>query len=278
MINFLKRRRFFMSQLTDPIHQQKRPTLHTVTNSPFGLKVHGFLTYKGIPFENIYCKASDISKQIPVGNQIPVLTVNGESKADSTPIGIWLDELYPDRPRLLPEEPKIRDKILRIDEWVTKELITLRFRASRFLDSGEPWSAIKRGWILGELLNHTAPGGIDPLKKFLWPLVYQLMPFISHMVRDADLSEPIAYARERICKEFIERLEGGLYFANQDTPSLADFAAYPALVAQYLCGFPKADFFLKHPELVSWAKRMEKHLQGGQSMVPPRMICRSLPS
>ena len=151
----------------DPIHSQKRPTLHTVTNSPFGLKVHCFLTHKGIPFENIYGKASNISKQIPVGKQVPVLTVGGVSKNDSTPIGIWLDELYPDRPRLLPEEETLRQRLLDIDDWVTKQLISLRFRASRFIDSGEPWSAIRRGWILGELLNHTAPGGIDYLKKFL---------------------------------------------------------------------------------------------------------------
>jgi len=267
-----------MTAYIDPIHQQKRPTLHTVTNSPFGLKVHCFLTHKCIPFENIYGKASNLSKQIPMGKQVPVLTIDGVSKNDSTPIGIWLDELYPDRPRLLPEDETLRQRILDIDDWVTKQLITLRFRASRFIDSGEPWSAIRRGWILGELLNHTAPGGIDYLKKFLWPLVYQVMPFISHMVRDADLDEPIAQSRDRICREFIEHLDGGPFFANQTTPSLADLAAYPALVAQYFCGFPSADFFLKYPELVAWAKRMEVHLQGGMSMVPPRMVCRSLPA
>lgn len=266
-----------MSAPIDPIFSQPRPTLYTITNSPFGLKVHCFLTYKAIPFENIYCTATRVEKQVPVGKQVPVLTVNGESKADSTAIGIWLDELYPDRPRLLPEDETMRRKILELDDWVTREVIGLRFRASRMKESGELWSAIRRGWLLGELLNHTAPGGLNPIKKFLWPVFYQLLPFITDMVRGTDLNEPIAAARSRICQEFVGRLEGGPFLAQQPLPTLADLAAYPALVAQYQAGFPNADFFLDYPEILVWAKRIQTHLQSGPSMVPPRMIKRHLP-
>ena len=44
----------------------------------------------------------------PVGKQIPVVTIGEESRGDSTPIGLWLDERFPDHPRLLPKDPQER--------------------------------------------------------------------------------------------------------------------------------------------------------------------------
>lgn len=266
-----------MSNLNDFIQNAKVPVLFTATNSPFGLKVHCFLVHKGLTFENIYMQPSAIHKQLPVGKTVPVLCVNGECRRDSTPIGIWLDELYPDRPRLLPEDPAEREKILAIDHWVAMQLTGLRFRGSRIIESGEPWSAIRRGWMLGELLNQTAPGGISKLLKFAWPLIYQRLSFLNALMKRLDVSEPIARTRTRVCEEFIAHLEGGPFLGGQSQPTLADLAAYPPLISQYLCGFPNSDFFLAYPPIAAWAKRMEDHLQGGVSIVPPRMIKRMLP-
>ena len=54
---------------------------------------------------------------------VPVLTIDGQSKADSTPIGLWLDELFPDHPRLLPIDDNERERLLAIDHWVSHRLI-----------------------------------------------------------------------------------------------------------------------------------------------------------
>ena len=91
--------------------------LYTYAMSPYAAKVHCFLLYKGLDFECFYINPLRVSKDLPVGRQIPVVTVEGESRADSTPIGPWLDELFPDRPRLLPREGEERERLLVIDDW-----------------------------------------------------------------------------------------------------------------------------------------------------------------
>ena len=102
--------------------------LYTYAMSPYAAKVHCFLLYKGLDFECFYINPLRVSKDLPIGRQIPVLTVGGESRADSTPIGLWLDELFPHPPRLLPEEGDERARLLAIDDWVTNHLIPGSFR------------------------------------------------------------------------------------------------------------------------------------------------------
>ena len=87
-------------------------TLYTYAMSPYAAKVHCFLLYKQLDFECFYVNPMRVKEDLPVGREVPVLTVGDESRADSTPIGLWLDELFPDHPRLLPEEGKERDRLL----------------------------------------------------------------------------------------------------------------------------------------------------------------------
>ena len=72
--------------------------LYTYAMSPYAAKVHCFLLYKGLDFECFYINPLRVAKDLPVGRQIPVLTIDGESRADSTPIGLWLDERFPEPP------------------------------------------------------------------------------------------------------------------------------------------------------------------------------------
>ena len=76
--------------------------LFTYAMSPFAAKVHCFLLYKRIPFECFYIHPLRLREDLPVGHQIPVVTIGDESRGDSTPIGLWLDERFPEVPRLLP--------------------------------------------------------------------------------------------------------------------------------------------------------------------------------
>ena len=101
----------------------KRPILlYTYAMSPFAAKVHCFLLYKGLDFECFYINPLRVKQHLPVGRQIPVVTIGDESRADSTPIGLWLDELFPDRPRLLPADGPERERLLAIDTWYRQPL------------------------------------------------------------------------------------------------------------------------------------------------------------
>jgi len=103
--------------------------LYTYVMSPYAAKVHCFLLYKRLDFELFYINPLRVKQDLPVGRQIPVLTVDGESRADSTPIGLWLDDLFPDAPRLLPREGAERERLVTLDDWVTNHLIPGSFRS-----------------------------------------------------------------------------------------------------------------------------------------------------
>jgi glutathione S-transferase len=65
--------------------------LYSYAMSPYASKVHCFLLYKQLDFECFYINPLRVRRDLPLGHRIPVLTVDGESRADSTPIGLWLD-------------------------------------------------------------------------------------------------------------------------------------------------------------------------------------------
>jgi glutathione S-transferase len=103
-------------------------TLYTYVMSPYAAKVHCFLLYKRLRFECFYINPLRVKQDLPAGRQIPVVTIGGESRADSTPIGLWLDERIPQLPRLLPESGDEREQLLKIDDWITHCLIPGSFR------------------------------------------------------------------------------------------------------------------------------------------------------
>ena len=102
--------------------------LYTYAMSPYAAKVHCFLLYKQLDFECFYINPLRVKRDLPVGRQNPVLTLDDESRADSTPIGLWLDELFPDSPQLLPSDPEERKSLLAADEWISNCLIPGSFR------------------------------------------------------------------------------------------------------------------------------------------------------
>ncbi len=127
--------------------------LYSYAMSPYAAKVHCFLLYKRIPFECFYINPLRVKRDLPVGRQIPVVTIGDESRADSTPIGLWLDERFPQLPRLLPETGDQRERLLEIDDWITHCLIPGSFR----FFPGEGLNHWLNGWRLAHVM-HKTPG------------------------------------------------------------------------------------------------------------------------
>lgn len=81
--------------------------LHQWEISPFCQKVARCLKLKGIPYQTINYNGvlgARISKLSKVG-KVPVLDIDGKRIQDSTCIARYLDEAYPDLPRLYPLDP-----------------------------------------------------------------------------------------------------------------------------------------------------------------------------
>ena len=156
--------------------------LYTYAMSPYAAKVHCFLLYKGLDFECFYINPLRVRKDLPVGRQVPVVTVDGESRADSTPIGLWLDERFPDRPRLLPEGGEERERLLAADDWVTNHLIPGSFRSY----PGEGIDRVLNGWKLSHVMANTARGGLPRVLRAAWPFFIKRVGFVRRLVAQAD--------------------------------------------------------------------------------------------
>ena len=156
-------------------------TLYTFTMSPYAQKVHCYLQYKGLPFRCFYINPLRLKKDLPVGTQVPALTVGDQSKTDSSAIGLWLDELFPNHARLLPEDPKQKETVLKIDQWVTHRLIPGNFRY--YPGVGFTPRRVLNGWRLGQILHKTSHGGIPLTLQAMWPLILSQLRISAHRDR-----------------------------------------------------------------------------------------------
>lgn len=250
-------------------------TLYTFTMSPYAQKVHCYLQYKGLPFRCFYINPLRLKKDLPVGTQVPALTVGDQSKTDSSAIGLWLDELFPNHARLLPEDPKQKETVLKIDQWVTHRLIPGNFRY--YPGVGFTPRRVLNGWRLGQILHKTSHGGIPLTLQVMWPLILSQLGFLKDMVEMTDQHVPLKQANKVLREEFLEHLGNGPFLGGMMKPSLADLSAYPHFVTPYLGGFRGAEGILEYPEIVSWLQRVRGYLNDTPPLMPAVTIKREFP-
>jgi glutathione S-transferase len=214
-----------------------------------------------------------VKRDLPIGKQIPVLTIDGENRADSSPIGLWLDEVFPDSPRLLPPDGPERERLLAIDTWVSNSLIPGSFRSY----PGEGIDYVLNGWKLSYVMANTARGGLPWLVRVLWPLVIAAVPFTRRLVAMADNGLPVREAKLKLYDDFLEHLGDGPVLAGRDAPSLPDFSAYPQFALYFVVGFRGGEDILERPKLMEWLARMRPYLEGDPPLVPALVRKRELP-
>lgn len=251
-------------------------TFYTYAMSPYAAKLHGMLLYKELPFDIHFVDPLRAKKELPIGHQVPVLTVGEESRADSTPIAIWIDELFPDQPRLLPDDPDTREKLLAIDDWATHHLIPSTFRTY----PGEGPARWVNGWKLSHVMGATAHRGLPWLLRWLWPAIVPRVPFARRMIAmaaaDGDLS--IKDAKFKLYDDFIAHLDGGPFLGGQDKPHLPDFSCYPQFALFWILGFRGADDILQRPELMAWLERMRPFVDRTPPVPPYHVWANELPA
>ncbi|QHI26805.1 glutathione S-transferase family protein [Acinetobacter haemolyticus] len=109
-------------------------TLHQWEISPFCQKVARMLKFKGIEFETIDYNGV-LGAKVPMLSKVgkvPVLDINGQRIQDSTRIARYLDDTYPDFPRLYPLDPIQKAYAELWEDW-TDELLyfyEIHFRVS----------------------------------------------------------------------------------------------------------------------------------------------------
>lgn len=248
-------------------------TLYAFVTSPFAAKVKCYLDFKQLPFEMVYTDpitADEIAftKQ----RRIPVLNIGEEWRRDSSPIGAWLDELFPERP-ILGTTAADRARILELDGWVSSSLIPAVFRQAVEWESLA--NGIRNGWRLSGALH--ASKAMPWTYRWLWPLLIRRAPFIHLIVRrnKAKFGEETRTEMwRRIMAEFVEHLGRGPFLGEQARPSLADLSAYPQFIFPRMLGMHiRNDPELKPPiALARWMARMQKELPTNPLLLPDYMV------
>jgi glutathione S-transferase len=249
--------------------------LYTLASSPYAAKVHCFLLFKGLDFEPIYINVLRGRKALPVGKRVPVLSVGEQSRADSTPIGLWLDELFPDHPRLLPDPGAERDRLLAVDDWISSWLIPGTFRSY----PGGGLDGIRNSWLLADATANTAEGGVPAPMRWAWPLFVGRVAFVRRLLAQAKANDPRPEREAKFAAydAFLDHLAGGPFVAGRQTPSLPDLSAYPQFAFYYALAFRGGDDIRQRAELMAWLERMRPYVDRKPPLLPDAIRVRDLP-
>jgi len=242
--------------------------LYGYPTSPFVIKVASFLNYKKIPFKHVAVNPiSPVQIKFTGQRQVPVLQIDQEWRKDSTQLGIWLDELFPEK-SLLGNNEDERSAILSIDQWVSDHLIVGKFRAA--VEWENTWDALRNGWLLSRAVSHGTK--IPLFIRILWPFLVKKAKFIVDMVAHLDKKESLAAMRLRLCDEFIQHLQSGPFLGGQQQISLADLSAYMTIISSHLMGMHADSPLLKDAQVVDWCRRVQAQLPDNPLLIPDIFI------
>ena len=246
--------------------------LYGYATSPYVRKVGCCLYYKELPFEFVPVNPLNSSQiRFTRQTQVPVLEIDGEWRLDSTPLAIWLDEIFPEQP-LLGRNSGEREKILSVDQWVSESLIVSGFKTVYETPMNPRLRAM--AWRMASIVSSQTP--LSDEVRNAWPRLLQTASFIKHIVRCSDATESAKAMRDRVGLELVEHFGGGPYFGGRLEPSLLDFAIFPQIVFAYMVGIEDELAVAQIPELREWLQRVARHLPENPMLVEDFLVVNSL--
>ncbi len=243
-------------------------TLYSHALSPYALKVRCYLLYKQLPFHIRYVNPLKQRLELPLGRTVPVLCCDGDCRNESSQLGVWLDQLFPDSRPLLHGDT---EKVLAADSWVNQRLIPGVFRL--LLGHGDPLPVlVQKRWAASGALQKTVSGGV-PVKFRVWHLLQiHKAPFIDRLIHSTDLQLSNRALRATLTEEFTKLLEQGPFLGASHTPTLADASAFPQIVVPFLRG--DKDYLLQGERVTEWVDRMKAYLPDYRELLPAVLVHR----
>ncbi len=210
--------------------------LHRFPLSHYAEKARAALDFKGLEYrieEHLPGPAQLAIYRLSGQRKLPVIEHDGAVVADSTEIALYLERTFPDRRRLLPEDPERRREVLALEEHLDDTLgkyaprVWLRhaLREDQYLDA------------LGRALGPFGHAGLGALAAVV-PLAEARVGAVQRRLDEAERA--VRGALTDLCA----RLETSPYLVG-DEPSLADIAAVSLV---YPFKFPPSKHLFK-PEV-----------------------------
>ena len=243
------------------------PLIYIHALSPYALKLKSYLLYKQLDFDIKY--VNPLKPRLPVGRTVPVMCVDEDCRNESSELGVWLDELYPNSKPLLFGD---KQGILDADDWVTTRLIPAFFRV--LLGHRESViSLVRNRWRASYALHTTVEGGVPLLFRVIHLLKIHKAPFIARLIESTDETLTNDQLRRQLTIEFEQQLAGGPFMDGRDQPTLADLSAYPLVVLPFIqLGKP---LFLQSPTIDEWVIRMQKNIPNHSQLLPAHLRARN---
>lgn len=245
--------------------------LYGYATSPYVRKVGCFLYYKQLEFEFVPVSPMTAANQLEFigGTQVPVLSIDGEARRESSELGHWLDERFPER-ALCPAAD--RDKIFEIDDWVSNTFLLSIFRGA--IDGKVDLQYRYRFWRLAALVSAHTP--LPEQVRHLWPDFVANAPFVKAMGEHMDLTESSQDMAIRIGMELAAHIGEGPFIGGFDHPTMLDLAVFPQLVFPVMFGLEETLSAARHPVIKAWIERMSAHLPANPTLVADTMQVISL--
>ncbi|WP_298333689.1 glutathione S-transferase family protein [uncultured Erythrobacter sp.] len=243
--------------------------LYGYCTSPYVRKVGAFLMYKGLDFEFVGISPLEAAQRLAKfgGTQVPVLEIDEEWKRDSTPIGLWLDELYPEK-RLVPEDEAGRNAVLELDRWVSDRFMPSIFRGA--LDAELNLDFRRVAWRLAALVSSHSP--MPEEIRHNWPNVLKTAEFIQSMRPQMNMEADAMTNRMQLAGELVERIGSGPFLGGRDEPGIADLSIFPQVVFGVMGGLEEKLSAAALPPVKAWLERVTEHLPPNPTLIPDAFV------
>lgn len=221
--------------------------LHQFEISPFCQKVAKALRHKGIAFDTVdyngakAAKAQTLSK---VG-KVPVLDINGQRLQDSTRIARYLDEAYPELPRLYPLDALDKAQVELWEDWADE----LLYFYEVYFRVNDP-SALEQAVALSVIGR---PAYERPMVKPLLKLALQTQLLMQGLGRMAKADVEAEFLRHLDRIDLVLSRSGWLV---GEAKTIADMAVGAQLAEVVRTSASMRPVILQRPHLAAWLKQL----------------------
>jgi|GEM_PF-318675 len=247
--------------------------LFAFPTSPYAMKVGCYLAFLKLEYQFVGVSPVTFQQIKFTGRrQVPVLKIADEWKLDSQEIGFWLEDTFPGS-KLLGDCATDRAEIIRLDNWVSENLIPAMFRV--VVDWPTISTGFSNGWKLAHVVNQVTP--IPRWVQLLWPLLLRKAKFIVALMDNIDRSKSLQQSQDKIICDFIELLDNGPFLGGRNSPSLADLSAFAIIVFPYRFDLRGDANWVDNHLVIAWITAMQRHLPDNPFLVDSRYLPRAIP-